>query len=70
MAKTWRRAIQKYGSFGAISFEKAFKVRVSSIFASTSINGRNNDLFLVCTSIIFGQNFRVFGLFAEIVKSR
>jgi hypothetical protein len=24
MAKTWRRAIQKYGSFGAISFEKAF----------------------------------------------
>jgi hypothetical protein len=25
MAKTWRRAIQKYGSLGAISFEKAFK---------------------------------------------
>jgi hypothetical protein len=24
MAKTWRRAIQKYGSLGAISFEKAF----------------------------------------------
>jgi hypothetical protein len=25
MAKTWRRAIQKYGSLGAISFEKAFR---------------------------------------------
>jgi hypothetical protein len=24
MDKTWRRAIQKYGSLGAISFEKAF----------------------------------------------
>jgi hypothetical protein len=24
MAKMWRRAIQKYGSLGAISFEKAF----------------------------------------------
>jgi hypothetical protein len=24
MAKTWRRAIQKYGSLGAILFEKAF----------------------------------------------
>jgi hypothetical protein len=25
MAKTWGRAIQKYGSLGAISFEKAFR---------------------------------------------
>jgi hypothetical protein len=29
MAKTWRRrrAIQKYGSLGAISFEKAFRIQ-------------------------------------------
>jgi hypothetical protein len=26
MAKTWRRAIKKYGSLGAISFEKAFRM--------------------------------------------
>jgi hypothetical protein len=25
MAKTWRQAIQKYGSLGTISFEKAFR---------------------------------------------
>jgi hypothetical protein len=26
MAETWRRAIQKFGSLGAISFEKAFSI--------------------------------------------
>jgi hypothetical protein len=34
MAKTWRRAIQKYGSLGAISFEKAFSY--SYIFLAAS----------------------------------
>jgi hypothetical protein len=34
MAKTWRRAIKKYGSLGAISFEKAFRpnTREESLF--------------------------------------
>jgi hypothetical protein len=30
MAKTWRRAIQKYGPLGAISFEKAFNTYSNS----------------------------------------
>jgi hypothetical protein len=36
MAKKWKRAIQKYGSLGAISFEKAFSCRVRKLSNSSA----------------------------------
>jgi hypothetical protein len=47
MAKTWRRAIQKYRSLGAISFEKAFSTIVRYlryIIISENSNQRSDKI--------------------------
>jgi hypothetical protein len=46
MAETWRRAIQKYGSLGAISFEKAF-IRNVGIQASLQLKTKSNDYLTI-----------------------